>query len=201
MSTPSAAINPDDRQAAMQHAVHAVGGALRQTKYAIIGGAACMLLGSSRYTEDIDIVVPTGQTPAARQELRSAGFTIEPKTLHTNYEGIEIEILAPPGLFKERYDVNTPTIEVQQVRVLEPALILNAKCRSILGRAKEDKKVSDSIDILFLLRWFVDNPQHPKPTVAEVPNATKEFRDWFTHSYCATEEQKALWEQAGFGSD
>jgi hypothetical protein len=89
----------------------------------------------------VDFVVPAGQTPTARQELRNAGvFTIEPGTLHTYYQGVEIEILAPPALFKEPYNAETPTIEVQQVRILKPALILNAKCRSILGRANEEKK-------------------------------------------------------------
>ncbi|KAJ5544840.1 hypothetical protein N7461_007144 [Penicillium sp. DV-2018c] len=140
-----------------------------------------------------------GQTGAARQELRTAGvFTIEPGTLHTYYQGVEIEILAPPALFKEPYNAETPTMEVQHVRVLKPALILNAKCRSILGRASEGKKRTDAEDILFLLRWFVNNPQHPKPTAAEVPNATKQFHDWFTVIYCPLPEQKALWSQAGF---
>lgn len=117
-----------------------------------------MLLGSPRLTQDVDFVVPTGQTRAARQELRNAGiFTIEPGTLHTYYQGVEIEILAPPALFKEPYNAETPTVEVQQVRVLKPALILtsNAQCRSILGRANEDKKRTDAEDIMFLLRWFV----------------------------------------------
>ncbi|EGC42838.1 conserved hypothetical protein [Histoplasma capsulatum var. duboisii H88] len=161
--------------------------------------SACMLLGSQRLTQDVDFVVPTGQTRAARQELRNAGgFVIEPGTLRTHYQGVEIEILTPPSLFKEPYDAETPTMEVQQVRVLKPALILNAKCRSILGRANEDKKRTDAEDIVFLLQWFVNNPYHPKPTAAEVPNATKQFRDWFTATYCSSAENQALWAQAGF---
>ncbi|KAG5302057.1 hypothetical protein I7I48_02263 [Histoplasma ohiense] len=154
-----------------------------------------MLLGSQRLTQDVDFVVPTGQTQAARQELRNAGgFVIEPGTLRTHYQGVEIEILTPPSLFKEPYDAETPTIEVQQVRVLKPALILNAKCRSILGRANEDKKRTDAEDIIFLLRWFVNK----KSTAAEVPNATKQFCDWFTATYCPSAENQALWTQAGF---
>jgi hypothetical protein len=188
-------------QVAVRDAACAIGAALRQTKYAVIGGAACMLLGSRHFTGSVDFVVPTGQTGAARQELRNAGvFTIEPGTLHTYYQQVEIEILEPPALFKEPYNAETPTVEVQQVRVLKPALILNAKCRSILGRANEDKKITDAADILFLLRWFVNNPQHPKPTAAEVPNATKQFYDWFTATHGTSEEKKALWEQAGFKS-
>lgn len=188
-------------QVAVRNAARAVGAALHQTKYAVIGGAACMLLGSPRLTQDVDFVVPTGQTGAARQELRNAGvFTIEPGTLHTYYQGVKIEILAPPALFKEQYNAETPTVEVQQVRVLKPALILNAKCRSILGRANEDKKRTDAEDIIFLLRWFVNNPQHPKLTAAEVPNATKQFHDWFTATYCPSAGDKALWAQAGFKS-
>lgn len=191
--------NDSQSQVAVRNATHAVGAALRQTKYAVIGGAACMLLGSPRITQDVDFVVPTGQTRTARQELRNAGvFTIQPGTLHTFYQGVEIEILAPPALFKEPYDAETPTMGVQDVRILKPTLILNAKCRSILGRASESKKGTDAEDILFLLQWFVGNPQHPKPTAAEVPNATKEFHDWFTARYCPTPKEKALWPQAGF---
>jgi hypothetical protein len=147
----------------------------------------------------VDFVVPAGQTPTARQELRNAGvFTIEPGTLHTYYQGVEIEILAPPALFKEPYNAETPTIEVQQVRILKPALILNAKCRSILGRANEEKKHTDAQDIIFLLRWFVNNPQHPKPTAEEVPNATRQFYDWFIAEHSPSAADTALWEQAGF---
>ncbi|EEP77344.1 predicted protein [Uncinocarpus reesii 1704] len=190
--------NNSQPQVAVRDATHAVGAALRQTKYAVIGGAACMLLGSPRITQ-VDFVVPTGRMGAARQELRNAGvFTIQSGTLHTYYQGVAIEILEPPALFKERYDAETPTMEVEHVRILKPALILNAKCRSILGRASEGKKGTDAEDILFLLQWFVDNPQHPKPTAAEVPNATKEFHDWFTAIYCPSPKDKALWPQAGF---
>ncbi|KAK2809032.1 hypothetical protein FQN50_004085 [Emmonsiellopsis sp. PD_5] len=134
-------------------AVRAVGAALQQTKYAVIGGSACMLLGSTRFTRDVDFVVPPGQTRAARQELRNAeGFDIEPRTLHTYYRGVEIEILAPPALFKEPYNAETGG----------------------------------------------DPAYQPKPTAGEVPNATKQFHDWFTATYYPSEEDKALWEQVGF---
>ncbi|QSS66782.1 hypothetical protein I7I51_02993 [Histoplasma capsulatum] len=139
---------------------------------------------------DVDFVVPTPYRLWDRQRLLG--------TLHTHYQGVEIEILTPPALFTEPYDAETPTIEVQQVRVLKPALILNAKCRSILGRANEDKRGTDAEDIVILLQWFVNNPYHPKPTATEVPNATKQFRDWFTATYCLSAEDQALWAQAGF---
>ncbi|KAH6842237.1 hypothetical protein B0I37DRAFT_447740 [Chaetomium sp. MPI-CAGE-AT-0009] len=118
-------------------------------KYAIVGGAACLLLGSDRATSDVDFV-------------RSA---------------IEIQIISPPALFKEPFDESTETIEILDgIHVLKPTLILNAKCRSILDRAGEDKKMSDGQDIKFLLHWCADNGLDPRP---EVPNATNEFVNAF----------------------
>jgi hypothetical protein len=38
-----------------------------KVKYAIVGGAACQLLGSDRATDNVDIVVPPGKVVSARQ--------------------------------------------------------------------------------------------------------------------------------------
>jgi hypothetical protein len=66
---------------------------------------------------------------------------------------------------------------VDGVRVLKPALILNAKYSSILGRATDDKKRSDGMDIQFLLWWCTTNRHYP--AAIEVPYATKQFVQWF----------------------
>lgn len=77
-------------------------------KYAIVGGGACVLLGSTRATLDIDIVVPRGKTANARQLLRvSSDFEVEARTNHTTYKAeslVEIEILAlaTPSIFPRR---------------------------------------------------------------------------------------------------
>lgn len=167
-------------------AAKAVGYALGDQDYALVGGAACVLLGSTRATEDVDIVVPKGNTPAARSLLKQQikYFDVANKTLHTTYKStplVEIEIIAPPALFKEAFDASTPIIIVEGAKVLKPVLILNAKCRSILGRAEEKKKRCDATDIQFLLSWCARN--HAYPTSEEVPNASKQFVSWFIQRY------------------
>ncbi|KAK4195449.1 hypothetical protein QBC40DRAFT_259016 [Triangularia verruculosa] len=165
--------------------------------HALVGGAACLVLGSSRVTVDVDLVVPKGKTKDARQLLRSQPdyFTVEGRTNHTSYRStppVEIEILTPPALFKEPFDEATETIQVNGTRVLKPTLILNAKCRSILGRANEEKKNTDAEDIKFLLNWCLRNASYP--TNSEVPNTTKEFVDNFIAYY----EGAELWHKAGY---
>lgn len=168
-----------------------------QQHYAIVGGAACLLLGSSRVTSDVDFVVPKGEIKAARQLLRAQKdhFAVESRTNHTNYLGtppIEIQIISPAALFREPFDNSTETIEVQGARVLKPTLILNAKCKSILGRAGEDKKTSDAHDIRFLLQWCATNEMHP--AALEISNATKDFVELFIVNYGGAE----LWKNAGY---
>jgi hypothetical protein len=178
-------------------ASHDLGIVLTGRVYALVGGAACVLLGSDRGTTDVDFVVTKGQTIATRATLRLAdGFTVEAGTLHTYYTKsrvpVEIEILTPPVLFREQFDEDTPTILVDGVRILKPALILNAKCQSILGRATEEKKESDKDDILFLLKYLANEDIRPERD--EVPNATKEFFSWFTETFGGSE----TWVAAGY---
>lgn len=178
-----------------------VASSLGSIDYAIIGGAACIILGSIRTTTDVDFVVLKGQTSAARKLLREqpSSFEIEPKTLHTYYKKstppVEIEILAPPALFKETFEKTTPTIVVDGARILKPALILNAKCRSILGRPTEAKRRTDAQDIKYLLRWCARVGSIP--TSAEVPNASKDFVTWFTTEY----GDEPIWTPAGYDLD
>ncbi|KAN0106648.1 hypothetical protein V8E51_009524 [Hyaloscypha variabilis] len=165
--------------------------------YAIVGGAACSLLGSTRETEDIDIVVPQGATRDARQRLRNEPtyFDVDNRTLHTYYRSdprVEVEILTPPSLFRERFDNNTPVVLINGVKVLKPSLILNAKCNSILGRASEEKKTTDATDIKFCLWWCASN--NAFPTATEVPRASREFVEWFIGVYGEAE----YWTNAGY---
>lgn len=89
-------------------AAKAVGSTLNGLKYAFVGGAACAMLGSTRVTTDVDLVVPKGGTKAARTLLgeNSQQFKVDKRTLHTEYRttpAIMIEILTPPTLFKAVY--------------------------------------------------------------------------------------------------
>jgi len=106
---------------------------------------------------------------------------------------VEIEILAPPRLFAEKFDDSTPTITVEGVKILKPTLILNAKCRSIFGRADERKKQSDATDIRFLLQWCATNGVYP--TAEEVPNADKELVSWLINKYPG---QDSIWTNARY---
>lgn len=165
--------------------------------YAIVGGAACSLLGSTRETEDVDFVVPKGATREARQVLREQPtyFDVDNRTLHTYYKSdprVEVEILTPPSLFKETFDSNTPVVLINGIKVLKPSLILNAKCNSIFGRSSEQKKTTDAEDILFCLSWCAEN--NMPLTTAEVPRASKEFVEWFIGLY----GQAEYWTNAGY---
>ncbi|KAI0909464.1 hypothetical protein F4823DRAFT_594621 [Ustulina deusta] len=178
-------------------AVQAVAGALGNTHYAIVGGAACTMLGSVRLTEDVDFVVPKGETKAARALLKQKEtyFSIDKRTQHTTYRSepnIEVEILTPPALFKEEFTARTPTYDVGGVRVLKPALLLNAKCGSLLGRATDDKKRTDSRDINFLLQWCASHRQFP--STAEMSNATPAFVQYYIGTFGGEQH----WKDAGY---
>ncbi|RDL35686.1 uncharacterized protein BP5553_06298 [Venustampulla echinocandica] len=91
---------PDDVRAASS----ALGYCLGNQIYGIVGGGALVLLGSARETEDVDFVVPQGETKNTRSILRkeTTYFEVQAKTNHTYYKStppVEIEILAPPRPF------------------------------------------------------------------------------------------------------
>lgn len=88
----------------LRAALTALGRALGDSeKYALVGGGACAVLGSTRGTQDIDFVVCRGRTTTARQLLRaSSDFEVEARTNHILYKAakpIEFEILTPSALF------------------------------------------------------------------------------------------------------
>ncbi len=61
-------------------AAKAVGYALGDQDYALVGGAACVLLDSTRATEDVDIVVPKGNTRLpVFMPLKLIGYHLEPQ--------------------------------------------------------------------------------------------------------------------------
>lgn len=180
----------------------AIGELLAGQKYCIIDGGALQLLESPRLTKDVDILVPMGTIAAARARLAAAKdqFFVEPRTRHTYYKKsaptIPIDIVAPSILFKEEFDFNTPVrtvpVDGKSVDILKPALILNAKCVSVLGRSTDEKKKSDASDIIFLLEWLTDN--NVVLADGEVPHATPVFIRWFIEQYQNSEK----WRRAGF---
>lgn len=188
----------------IRQAYRAVGNCLNgNITYALVGGAACQSLGSNRLTSDVDLVVPQGQIGTARRLLAAdmQNFTVDPRTLHTHYNSnppIQIELLSPPTMFREQFDQDTPTVIVEvdgtELRVLQPKSILNAKCRSILGRATDERKAADSRDILFLLKYLGERERGNRGEVEiQVPNATQEFMEWFIERY----GHRSLWQGVG----
>ncbi|KAB8202690.1 hypothetical protein BDV34DRAFT_228051 [Aspergillus parasiticus] len=112
MALPAFHLPEEIRAAAM-----AVGNALaRCEKYALVGGSACVVLGSTRATQDVDLVVLRGGTSNARQLLRASSyFEVEPRTNHTTYKAerpVPIEILTLPLLFREPFDQSTEAVTV-----------------------------------------------------------------------------------------
>ncbi|GAQ45907.1 similar to An03g02230 [Aspergillus niger] len=184
--------------AEIRAAALAVANALTQYEtYALVGGSACVVLGSTRATLDIDFVVPQGETSNARQLLRaSPDFEVEARTNHTTYKArrpVQIEILTPPLLFKEPFDQNTEVILVEGIKVLKPALLLNAKCGSITCRSTEDKRKTDLYDINFVLNFCAQSPEY-LPRAGEVLRATKQLVEVLVQLYGGED----VWIRAGY---
>ena len=198
-STPLASSSPAITRDDMRAAIMALGSHLHSNTYAIVGDAACLLLGSHRATIGIDLVVPRGQTANTRSLLRAQpeGFSVDSRTLRIAYLGapsrIEIEILTPPSLVEE-FDENTPVLEIDGARVLKPVRILNARCRSLLDRDADMKKLTDAHDIFFLLKWCGDHKGSEGSMAGEVPAATKDFVMGFIEDYGGEDE----WAYAGY---
>lgn len=86
MSSSSSQLKPSPKE--IRAASEALGALLTsRVKYAVLGGAACQLLGSGRVTEDVDFVVPKGEVKSARKLLAAepAQFIVDKRTLHTYY--------------------------------------------------------------------------------------------------------------------
>lgn len=93
----------------------AVAAALAGTRYAVVGGAACVLLGAGRRTEDVDVVVLKGGVQAARKLLSQApSINVDPRTRHTTFTpaSTDIELLSPPGMFRQAFTEETATLMV-----------------------------------------------------------------------------------------
>jgi len=177
----------ENRNTIILAAAKALSTSLNDSPYAIVGGAACALLGSTRELPDFDIVVPRGETASTRALLKHQDtlFEVEPRKLHTFFNSghsrVQIKILTPPGMFRGTFDAETRTIELQGVKILHPVLILNELCSAIMGRWSEERKKTDADNILFLLKWLAKDDG--KIRWADVPNVDRDFATWFVGEY------------------
>jgi hypothetical protein len=87
-----------------------------------------------------------------------------------------------------------PTMTIQGVKILEPTLLLDAKCGSITSRANEERKQADAGDIVFLLKYFLKNDI--RLNWEHVPNATQPFVRLFSAMYL--ENSTLIWESTGY---
>ncbi|KAH9923747.1 uncharacterized protein BXZ73DRAFT_103796 [Epithele typhae] len=157
-----------------------------QQTYAVVGSAACILLGREASTSDFSIVVPRGGTLDARSLLKAAPpFAVAPLTRHTAHAqtGLAVDILAPPMMFPGAFNAETTVVELDfeerargTVRVLHPLLLLNATCSMLPRRAAQEQMARDAEDVAFLLEWCVRRRVEVNP--AWVPEVTPELAEY-----------------------
>ncbi|KAL5519487.1 hypothetical protein ACEPAH_1170 [Sanghuangporus vaninii] len=143
--------------------LHAICTAAR-IDYVVLGGAACIALGSYRATEDVDIVVNTeGQDIQSKiQALQaSAGqrFTISTDRFGAplyKLDGVEVEIFDPSQWpLRPQYGEflkEQGRVFVGGCYVVSPPLLLREKLATVAER-RSAKTQSDKIDIEFLLLY------------------------------------------------
>lgn len=167
-------------------AAQAISECLQYIPYALVGGAAYSLLGSPCSIDAIEIVVPRGQTLLTRNTMKkdSTHFEVDARTRHTHFKGdcnVEISIVAPPGLFRGKFESNTKIVQRLGVNVLHPALLLNELCGAIKERLTAGKQEEDAADIVFLLSWLGEDQE--KIRWSDVPNVSRAFAAWFIEKF------------------
>ena len=158
---------------------------LGRTRYAVIGGTALALLGSTRPTSDIDLFVP------------STGLEVTKKFVDSNdihfgtYKSIRSTMIWYRGLNGQKYRVNiwepkeislsfskssADYVTINGARVLKPALLLDHKCKlwtqEVLGGGHVNW-TRDARDVVFLLEYM--GKKRLRTTDREVSHATPEF--------------------------
>lgn len=169
----------------------AISETLQYIPHALVGGAAYSLLGSPCSVDSIEIVVPRGQTVLTRNTLRkdSGRFAVDARTRHTHFQGaefnVEIGVVAPPGLFKGKFEAGTRVVRREGVGILHPVFLLDELCGVMMERVVEGKREEDAADILFLLNWLGENEERIR--WSEVPNVTRAFAASFVERHGGVE--------------
>ncbi|KAK2795565.1 hypothetical protein FQN51_000419 [Onygenales sp. PD_10] len=126
-------------------------------RFILIGGAAMNLLGSSRVTEDVDILVATPDLPGLESELRQInGFTDVSGKIVFTVQGINVSVdLLTNAVDNATFNEMLPyTTLVGQVRVLRLDYALALKLTCLYLRQDDEnglaKRETDARDIAFL---------------------------------------------------
>jgi hypothetical protein len=164
----------------IQSCLAAITGALKSHEYAIIGGAALIALGSTqRTTEDIDILVKTGTTLSIKNSLSpsSPNFSMDARTRLLLYsEKIRIDVLTPSLAKIPESEISEAITTDDGVCVVRPSVLLNYKISTAYGRSGSGKKLTDWIDVAYLVRYHSSMGIRLEPGIVE--NATAEaYRD------------------------
>src|SRR5208282_1308856 len=167
-------------------------------EYAIIGGAALIALGSTqRTTEDVDILVKTGTTLSIKNTLSrsSPNFSIDPRTRLLLYsDKIRLDVLTPSLAKIPESEISEAITTDGGVCVVRPSVLLNYKISTAYGRSDSAKKLTDWIDVAYLVRYH--NSMGIKLESGVVENATAEsYRDLLR--WTGTEISEEQWKFIG----
>ena len=179
----------------MYEALDAIAEALPETPYAVIGGLALMLLGSTRPTKDIDIIVPDGRAAEAATLLAAEGMFGTSTTGGrrrvwfdaSSNRRYNVDVLEPHDIGQVFTLGGVPeTKMVQGYPVLEPKQLLNFKIAGWTDRrgTQSIKKSNHARDVVFLAEYLAR-----KGVVVdrgEVYHATDEFLMLFGASYAGS---------------
>lgn len=157
--------------------------AMNGSRYALVGGAACIALGARRATADLDIIVPQGRKKAIQRMIaQQDGFGEHPISnvpwIRANDGECHTVDVIEPGSIYAIFDRNTPTIQYNGLTVLHPAYILRTKIISWSSVDRVgDKHNSDELDIVFLTQFMVQERMVTSPRIVDV--ADEDFFDIF----------------------
>lgn len=169
----------------------AIGNALYTQEYAIIGGAALVALGSTqRTTEDVNILVNPETTTSIKNLLsQTPNFSIDKRTRLLQYSpNIRIDVLTPSLAKIPETEISQAITTKDGVKVVNPTTLLNYKISSAYTRSSEGKKMTDWMDVSYLVNYHVQMGMQLTPGM--VSNATYEaFNDLSMWTGNVTEEE------------
>jgi hypothetical protein len=143
--------------------------------YAVVGGMAMFAHGFRRFTEDVDLLVTRESMDRILAELEGLGYVQPPGTstkLRDTQSGVRIEFLITgqyPGDGKPKPvvfpDPSTAAVEIDDVRYLNLAKLIDLKLASGLSAAHRVKDLGDVQELIRALRLPADFSDRLDPSV------------------------------------